>query len=246
MPQPARVGWHAFILQGARQPAADQEPERHGTQPLASPLVKPEGDGREARQRPKGGQPQRCRGLADRAAGRTGLAALRNVLIPMNYREQIPVHNQTSTALSRNPRLIGYARVSTDDQDLSLQVEALTKHGIPSKGIFMDNLSGAKTDRPGLAKCRSTLQSGDILVVWRLDRLGRSRRHLITLVEDLRKENIGFRSINEGAIDTTCARGGTDLQYLLGAGPVRAPADSGANQSRVGGGAGSWPPRRPS
>ncbi len=72
----------------------------------------------------------------------------------------------------------------------------------------MDKLSGAKTERPGLTKCLETLRSGDTLVVWRLDRLGRSMRHLITLVEDLRTKGIGFRSINEGAIDTTCASGG--------------------------------------
>ena len=71
----------------------------------------------------------------------------------------------------------------------------------------MDKLSGAKSDRPGLAKCLDSLQSGDILVVWRLDRLGRSMRHLITLVEDLRSCGVGFRSLNEGAIDTTSASG---------------------------------------
>ncbi len=105
------------------------------------------------------------------------------------------------------PRLVGYARVSTDDQDLSLQIDALTKQGIPTKAIFMDKVSGAKTDRPGLNECLETLQPGDILVVWRLDRLGRSMRHLITLVEDLRNKGIGFRSVSEGAIDTTCASG---------------------------------------
>ena len=71
----------------------------------------------------------------------------------------------------------------------------------------MDKVSGAKTDRPGLNECLDTLQLGDILVVWRLDRLGRSMRHLITLVEDLRNKGIGFRSVSEGAIDTTCASG---------------------------------------
>ena len=101
-----------------------------------------------------------------------------------------PASNQQST----EPRLVGYARVSTDDQDLALQVDALTKQGIPKSSIFIDKLSGAKTDRPGLAKCLAALQSGDILVVWRLDRLGRSMRHLITLVEDLRKKGIGFPS----------------------------------------------------
>jgi DNA invertase Pin-like site-specific DNA recombinase len=104
-------------------------------------------------------------------------------------------------------RLLGYARVSTDDQDLSLQIDALEKHGIAKSLIFMDKLSGARSDRPGLAKCLDALQSGDVLVVWRLDRLGRSMRHLITLVEDLRSRGVGFRSLNEGAIDTTNASG---------------------------------------
>ena len=108
---------------------------------------------------------------------------------------------------SSQPQLIGYARVSTDDQDLSLQIDALTGQGIPQSSIFMDKLSGAKSERPGLAKCLATLKSGDTLVVWRLDRLGRSMRHLITLVEDLRAKGIGFRSMSEGAIDTTCASG---------------------------------------
>ena len=79
--------------------------------------------------------------------------------------------------------------------------------GIPKSAIFMDRLSGAKTERPGLTKCLETLRDGDILVVWRLDCLGRSMRHLITVVEDLRNKGIGFRSLNEGAIDTTCASG---------------------------------------
>ena len=105
------------------------------------------------------------------------------------------------------PRMLGYARVSTDDQNLTLQIDALTKQGIPTAAIFMDKVSGAKTERPGLAKRLAALRSGDILVVWRLDRLGRSMRHLITLVEDLRSRGVGFRSLNEGAIDTTCASG---------------------------------------
>ena len=113
----------------------------------------------------------------------------------------------TATAVSDQRRCVGYARVSTDDQNLSLQIDALTKHGIPRSNIFMDKLSGAKTERPGLSKCLDTLQSGDVLVVWRLDRLGRSMRHLINLVEDLRSRGVGIRSLNEGAIDTTCASG---------------------------------------
>ena len=104
-------------------------------------------------------------------------------------------------------RSFGYARVSTDDQNLALQLHALTHHGIPASQIFRDKLSGARSDRPGLTKCIDALESGDVLVVWRLDRLGRSMRHLITLVEDLRDRGIGFRSLQEGAIDTTSASG---------------------------------------
>ena len=100
-----------------------------------------------------------------------------------------------------------YARVSTDDQNLTLQIDALTRHGISKSDIFTDKLSGAKCERPGLTRCLDALQEGDVLVVWRLDRLGRSMRHLITLVEDLREHGIGFRSLNEGAIDTTSASG---------------------------------------
>ena len=104
-------------------------------------------------------------------------------------------------------RSFGYARVSTDDQNLALQLHALTHHGIPASQIFRDKLSGARSDRPGLTKCIDALESGDVLVVWRLDRLGRSMRHLITLVEDLRDPGIGFRSLQEGTIDTTSASG---------------------------------------
>jgi DNA invertase Pin-like site-specific DNA recombinase len=104
-------------------------------------------------------------------------------------------------------RSFGYARVSTDDQDLTLQLDALTRHGISASRIFKDKLSGARCDRPGLTKCLDALESGDILVVWRLDRLGRSMTHLITLVEDLRERGVGFRSLQEGAIDTTSASG---------------------------------------
>ena len=127
---------------------------------------------------------------------------------------QNPDSGSTSTDISREsncnhttgaPRQFGYARVSTDDQNLSLQIGALTRAGIPTASIFMDKMSGAKTERPGLAKCLATLESGDILVVWRLDRLGRSMRHLINLIEDLRSRGVGFRSLNEGAIDTTNA-----------------------------------------
>ena len=83
----------------------------------------------------------------------------------------------------------------------------LSKYGIPDSQIFKDKLSGARCDRPGLAKCLDRSRDGDVLVVWRLDRLGRSMQHLITIVEDLKERGVGFRSLQEGAIDTTSASG---------------------------------------
>lgn len=108
---------------------------------------------------------------------------------------------------SATNRFIGYARVSTDDQDLSLKVDALLRFGVTKKSIFSDKISGAKEERPGLSACLGSLKSGDTLVVWRLDRLGRSMRHLVTLIEDLRNDGVGFKSISDGAIDTTSASG---------------------------------------
>lgn len=104
-------------------------------------------------------------------------------------------------------RLIGYARVSTDDQNLDLQIDALLKVGVDEKLIFSDQQSGAKAERPGLIKCMSNLRQGDSLLVWRLDRLGRSMQHLVSLIEELRKKGVGFKSLCDGVIDTTTASG---------------------------------------
>ena len=103
--------------------------------------------------------------------------------------------------------LIGYARVSTSDQEIALQVDALLKYGVERTNIFSDKISGVKSDRPGLDGCIAKLKEGDTLVVWRLDRLGRSMAHLIKLIEELRIKGIGFKSIQDGAIDTTTASG---------------------------------------
>jgi DNA invertase Pin-like site-specific DNA recombinase len=102
-------------------------------------------------------------------------------------------------------RLVDYARVSTDDQDLSLQMDSLVSLGVNQDDIFTDKASGAKTKRPGLDHCLAHLQHGDTLVVWRLDRLGRSMHHLVELIEELRNRGIGFRSVSDGLIDTTRA-----------------------------------------
>ena len=104
-------------------------------------------------------------------------------------------------------RLIGYARVSTTDQDLSLQLDALQRAGCHPDQIFCDTASGARTTRPGLEACVQALAPGDTLVVWRLDRLGRSMPHLVTMIAALLERQVGFRSLCDGAIDTTTASG---------------------------------------
>lgn len=103
--------------------------------------------------------------------------------------------------------MIGYARVSTNGQELQLQLDALKKAGCSKKDIFTDKASGSKAARPGLDECLRQLKQGDTLLVWRLDRLGRTVRHLIDLVEQLRERGVGFKSLCDGGIDTTTASG---------------------------------------
>jgi DNA invertase Pin-like site-specific DNA recombinase len=100
--------------------------------------------------------------------------------------------------------LIGYARVSTQDQNLALQQEALKKAGC--RPIFEDRTSGARSDRAGLSNALETLEKGDTLVVWKLDRLGRSVKNLIELVGDLESRGIHLRSLTD-AIDTATPSG---------------------------------------
>ncbi|MGC8494737.1 MAG: recombinase family protein [Syntrophobacteraceae bacterium] len=95
--------------------------------------------------------------------------------------------------------LIGYVRVSTHDQNLELQREALTRAGC--RKIFEDRVSGTRAERPGLAKALEILREDDTLVVWKLDRLGRSVKQLVDLVGDLHKQGIQFKSLTD-AIDT--------------------------------------------
>ncbi len=94
---------------------------------------------------------------------------------------------------------IGYARVSTQDQNLDLQLEALTKAGCMK--IFDDKISGSRAERPGLTKALEMLREGDTLVVWKLDRLGRSVKNLVDLVGELHKQAVQFKSLTD-AIDT--------------------------------------------
>ncbi|WP_158746949.1 recombinase family protein [Acidisphaera sp. L21] len=108
---------------------------------------------------------------------------------------------------------IGYARVSTLDQDSALQVDALA--AMECSKVFEDRASGARTDRAGLLAALAYVRESDVLVVWKLDRLGRSLPHLIETVTALEKRGVGFRSITE-AIDTTTP-GGRLVFHLFGA-----------------------------
>ena len=99
---------------------------------------------------------------------------------------------------------IGYARVSTQDQNLDFQKQALKQAGC--KKTFEDQLSGSRGDRPGLARALDILRAGDTLVVWKLDRLGRSVKHLVDLVAELQEQDIQFKSLTDN-IDTSTTSG---------------------------------------
>jgi DNA invertase Pin-like site-specific DNA recombinase len=100
--------------------------------------------------------------------------------------------------------LIGYARVSTQDQNLDIQVDALIK--ADCQKIFDDKISGSRSERPGLAKALEMLRDGDTLVVWKLDRLGRNVKKLVDLVGELQRQGIQFKSLTD-AIDTSTPSG---------------------------------------
>ena len=109
--------------------------------------------------------------------------------------------------------LIGYARVSTQDQTLDLQTDALKQVGCEK--LFTDTISGGKSERPGLQEAMNHLRAGDTLVVWRLDRLGRTLKHLIATITDLSDKGIGFKSLQEN-MDTTTS-GGKLIFHIFGA-----------------------------
>lgn len=104
--------------------------------------------------------------------------------------------------------LVGYMRVSSesDRQTTDLQRDALIAAGVDSRHLFEDHASGAKDDRPGLAEALEFVCSGDVLIVWKLDRLGRSLSHLLSIVTSLKDKQVAFRSLTEG-MDTTTPSG---------------------------------------
>jgi DNA invertase Pin-like site-specific DNA recombinase len=104
--------------------------------------------------------------------------------------------------------LIGYIRVSSDSdrQTTDLQRDALLDAGVDLRHLFEDHISGAKDDRPGLIKAMEFVQPGDVLIVWKLDRLGRSLSHLLEIIKTLRSNQVEFRSLTEG-MDTTTPSG---------------------------------------
>src|SRR4051795_10261112 len=104
----------------------------------------------------------------------------------------------------RGPMLIGYARVSTDEQSLDLQLDALKAAGC--RRVFTDKVSTTRADHPGLAEAVSHLRDRDVLVIWKLDRLGRTVKGLVEFVADLQERKIQFRSLTDG-IDTTSPAG---------------------------------------
>lgn len=104
--------------------------------------------------------------------------------------------------------LVGYMRVSSDSdrQTTDLQRDALLAAGIDARHLFEDHASGAKDDRPGLVKVLAFVRANDVLVVWKLDRLGRSLSHLLSIINTLKEKQVAFRSLTEG-MDTTTASG---------------------------------------
>ena len=137
--------------------------------------------------------------------------------------------------------LIGYARVSTQDQNLDLQTGALTKAGCTK--IFDDKILGTRADRPGLTAAFEYLRDGDTLVVWKLDRLGRSMKHLVDLVTTLHTRNVGFKSLTD-SIDTSTPSGRfffhvmaslAEMERDLTIERTRAGLNAARQQGRIGG-----------
>ena len=127
--------------------------------------------------------------------------------------------------------LIGYMRVSSENerQNTDLQYDALIKAGVDPRNIYQDKASGAKSQRVGLRNALDFMQKGDCLIVWKLDRLGRSLPHLIQIITDLKARGIAFRSLTETMMDTTTPQG----EFLFNIFASLAQYERSLNQERV-------------
>lgn len=111
--------------------------------------------------------------------------------------------------------LIGYARVSTADQSVQMQIDALIKYGVEPENIYQENISGVKKKRPALQKAIRQLREGDTLVVWKLDRIARSINNLLEVMNELEAKGVKFRSVTEGLETET--PGGKMVFFIMGA-----------------------------
>lgn len=112
-------------------------------------------------------------------------------------------------------RLIGYARVSTDDQDVAMQIKALVRFGVKESDIYSESMSGSKKNRPELMRALRAVRAGDTFVVWKFDRIARSLNHLLEIVEGLEREGVSFESLTEKIETKTPA--GKLFMHMLGA-----------------------------
>lgn len=127
--------------------------------------------------------------------------------------------------------LVGYMRVSSENerQNTDLQYDALIKVGVDSRNIYQDKASGVKSQRVGLKNAMDFMKKGDCLIVWKLDRLGRSLPHLIQIVAELKARGIAFRSLTETMMDTTTPQG----EFLFNIFASLAQYERSLNQERV-------------
>lgn len=116
--------------------------------------------------------------------------------------------------ITHEPKIVGYMRVSTEHQDHALQYDALHAAGVKDENIYKDTISGSKISRNGLEKCLKSLEAGDVLVVWKIDRLSRKLYDMVDMMRDLEKRNVGFKSLTQD-IDTTVPSGRMMLHILF-------------------------------
>ncbi len=135
--------------------------------------------------------------------------------IPADLSKRLRRMLERSRDLAPDNRLVGYARVSTSEQSLDMQLEALRRAGVMDVNLHAEKTSGTSRKRPALELALKDARAGDVFVVWKLDRLGRSLRDLLNRIDELEKRGVGFRSLTEG-IDTTTPAGRL-IMHVMGA-----------------------------